>query len=39
MRLSEPANQNQINDWRRWTPSTKVGEVMDDPVNPVLYQH
>jgi ectoine hydroxylase-related dioxygenase (phytanoyl-CoA dioxygenase family) len=38
MRLAEPTNKNQQNDWDTWTPSTQIGEVMDDPHNPVLYQ-
>jgi ectoine hydroxylase-related dioxygenase (phytanoyl-CoA dioxygenase family) len=38
MRLAEPKNKNQQLDWETWTPSTKIGEVMDDPLNPVLYQ-
>ncbi|MCC6579333.1 MAG: phytanoyl-CoA dioxygenase family protein [Phycisphaeraceae bacterium] len=25
-------------DWARWTPSTCAGRVLDDPLNPVLYQ-
>jgi len=37
MRLAEPANANQQKDRETWTPSTKVGEVMDDDLNPVLY--
>jgi ectoine hydroxylase-related dioxygenase (phytanoyl-CoA dioxygenase family) len=37
MRLAQPKNQNQQNDWEKWTPSTKLGEVMNDPLNPVLY--
>lgn len=37
MRLAEPANDNQRADHARWTPSTRVGDVMDDPLNPVLY--
>jgi ectoine hydroxylase-related dioxygenase (phytanoyl-CoA dioxygenase family) len=37
MQLAEPVNQNQHNDWNAWTPSTKIGEVMDDPLNPILY--
>jgi ectoine hydroxylase-related dioxygenase (phytanoyl-CoA dioxygenase family) len=37
MILAEPANVNQRIDWEAWTPSTKVGEVMDDELNPVLY--
>ncbi len=37
MRLAEPANPNQELDHRTWTPSTLVGEIMDDPLNPILY--
>jgi len=37
MTLAEPKNDNQKVDWETWTPSSKVGEVMDDPINPVLY--
>jgi len=37
MRLSEPRNANQRNDHEAWTPSTQVDEVMNDPLNPVLY--
>lgn len=39
MTLAEPKNQNQRNDWESWTPSTKVGEVMNDPKNPVLFSY
>lgn len=37
MRLSEPSNPNQAIDHEKWTPSTAVGEVMNDPLNPVLF--
>ncbi len=37
MRLAEPANPNQELDHRSWTPSTLVGEIMDDPLNHILY--
>jgi len=37
MRLKEPANENQINDWNTWCPGVKVGDVIDSPLNPVLY--
>jgi ectoine hydroxylase-related dioxygenase (phytanoyl-CoA dioxygenase family) len=37
MRLAKPKNKDQQRDWETWTPSTKIGEVMDDPLNPVLY--
>jgi ectoine hydroxylase-related dioxygenase (phytanoyl-CoA dioxygenase family) len=38
MRLARPVNKNQQLDWETWTPSTKVGEVMDDPINPILFE-
>ncbi|MFM8633453.1 MAG: phytanoyl-CoA dioxygenase family protein [Planctomycetia bacterium] len=38
MRLAEPRNDNQRNDHRNWTPSTRVGEIMSDPLNPILYE-
>jgi ectoine hydroxylase-related dioxygenase (phytanoyl-CoA dioxygenase family) len=37
MRLAEPRNQNQQRDWETWSPSTKIGEVMDDELNLVLW--
>jgi ectoine hydroxylase-related dioxygenase (phytanoyl-CoA dioxygenase family) len=37
MRLAQPKNKNQQLDWEVWTPSTQIGEVMDDPLNPVLW--
>lgn len=37
MRLAAPKNKNQQNDWDTWTPSSKIGEIMSDPLNPVLY--
>lgn len=37
MRLARPTNKNQQLDWETWTPSTQVGDVMDDPINPILF--
>jgi ectoine hydroxylase-related dioxygenase (phytanoyl-CoA dioxygenase family) len=37
MRLIEPKNQHQQNDWNRWCPGAKVGEIIDSPLNPVIY--
>ena len=37
MQLSEPSNPSQVIDHEKWTPSTAVGEVMNDPLNPVLF--
>lgn len=37
MTLAAPKNESQQNDWATWTPSTQIGEVMDDARNPVLF--
>ncbi|MEL6673417.1 MAG: phytanoyl-CoA dioxygenase family protein [Bacteroidota bacterium] len=37
MRLKAPENENQQNDWDTWCPGARVGEVIDSPLNPVLY--
>lgn len=37
MTLKQPENENQINDWNTWCPGAKVGEVIDSPINPVLF--
>ena len=37
MRLAQPKSASQEADHRAWTPSTRVGEVMADALNPVLY--
>lgn len=38
MRLKAPANDNQQADWETWCPGAKVGELIDTPLNPVLYE-
>lgn len=37
MKLADPRNQNQRNDWNMWSPSSKIGQVMADVLNPVLF--
>lgn len=37
MELKQPENKNQINDWNAWCPGAQIGEVIDTPLNPVLY--
>jgi hypothetical protein len=37
MRLVEPKNKSQENDWHGWMPGAKIGEVIDSPLNPVIY--
>jgi ectoine hydroxylase-related dioxygenase (phytanoyl-CoA dioxygenase family) len=39
MRLSEPVNENQQADWDGWCPGAVVGEVIDTPLNPILYEY
>ncbi len=37
MKLQEPENQNQIDDWNTWCPGAKIGEIINTPLNPVVY--
>jgi ectoine hydroxylase-related dioxygenase (phytanoyl-CoA dioxygenase family) len=37
MILKQPENENQVNDWNTWCPGAKVGEIIDTPLNPVLF--
>jgi ectoine hydroxylase-related dioxygenase (phytanoyl-CoA dioxygenase family) len=37
IRLKAPENDNQVNDWNTWCPGAKVGEVVDTPLNPILF--
>lgn len=39
MRLKSPENQNQINDWNTWCPGAAIGEVVNSPLNPVLFEY
>ena len=38
MRLKAPENDGQQNDWETWCPGARVGEVIDTPLNPVLWE-
>ena len=38
IRVAAPANKSQQVDWDAWLPGTKLGEVPDTPLNPVLYE-
>jgi ectoine hydroxylase-related dioxygenase (phytanoyl-CoA dioxygenase family) len=38
MRLKAPDNPMQANDWAAWCPGAKVGELIDTPLNPVLFR-
>ncbi len=37
MLLKNPDNKNQIHDWNTWCPGAKIGEIINSPINPVLY--
>jgi ectoine hydroxylase-related dioxygenase (phytanoyl-CoA dioxygenase family) len=39
MRLKQPENENQQADWDTWCPGAVVGELIDTPLNPVLYEN
>ena len=39
MQLKEPENENRPADLNIWCPGVEVGEVIDTPLNPVLYQN
>jgi ectoine hydroxylase-related dioxygenase (phytanoyl-CoA dioxygenase family) len=37
MILQEPENENQVNDWNTWCSGATIGEVIDTPLNPIIY--
>jgi len=37
MRLIEPRTEAHRKDWETWCPGAQVGEVIDSPLNPVLF--
>jgi ectoine hydroxylase-related dioxygenase (phytanoyl-CoA dioxygenase family) len=37
IRLAEPKNKNQVNDWNTWMPGVQIDHVVDSLLNPVLY--
>jgi len=37
MRLAEPVNHMQAADWEKWCPGAKVGENIDTPLNPIVW--
>lgn len=39
MLLKEPSNENQQADWDTWCPGATVGEVINTPLNPILYEY
>ena len=38
MQLKAPENHMQQADWERWCPGARIGEVIDTPRNPVLFE-
>ncbi len=37
MILKNPENSNQEHDWKTWCPGAKIGEIINTPINPLLY--
>ena len=37
MKLKNPDNENQVKDWNTWCPGAEIGQVINSPINPVLY--
>jgi ectoine hydroxylase-related dioxygenase (phytanoyl-CoA dioxygenase family) len=37
MKLKSPENKNQVDDWNTWCPGAVIGEVINTPLNPVVY--
>ncbi len=38
MKLKSPENKNQVDDWNTWCPGAEIGQVINTPINPVLYE-
>jgi len=38
IRLAEPKNKSQQGDWAKWMPGAQIGELVDTPLNPMLYR-
>lgn len=39
MRLKEPENKNQVHDWNTWCPGAAIGEIIQSPINPLLFSY
>jgi len=39
MQLKQPENKNQVNDWNTWCPGATVGEEINSPINPILFEY
>lgn len=38
MRLKAPENENQQLDWDTWCPGAQIGQLIDTPLNPVVFE-
>lgn len=38
MKLKRPSNQNQQSDWDTWCPGAEIGEIINTPLNPIIYE-
>lgn len=36
--LKPPENEGQMADWKTWCPGARVGEVIDTPLNPIIWE-
>lgn len=39
MKLKAPENKNQQLDWEVWCPGAVVGEIINSPINPILFEY
>lgn len=39
MKLKQPENKNQIQDWNTWCPGAVPGEEINTPLNPIIHQY
>jgi ectoine hydroxylase-related dioxygenase (phytanoyl-CoA dioxygenase family) len=37
IKLKDPENEGQQNDWDTWCPGVEIGETVNSPLNPVLF--
>lgn len=37
MRLKKPTNEHQLLDWEVWCPGVGIGEVINSPLNPIVF--
>lgn len=38
MKLKKPENNNQQKDWEVWCQGAKINEIIDTPLNPIMFQ-